>query len=265
MKLWKCAHLTVRLDRPLLMGIINVTPDSFVAASRVADIEHALERAAQMVAAGVDILDVGGESTRPGATPLDATLECDRVVPVIEALHQTFPNVLISVDTYKTRVAKAALEAGAVIVNDVHGCQPDEGMWEFIVQSGAGYVLMHSRGDAQTMDGCCDYTSVVDDVYSTLASAGAQLEALGAAREQIVVDVGFGFAKTAKDCIALMEATERFATLPYGLLAGVSKKRFLSLVDTDEDATVWASKRLIALGTNIVRVHDVEAMARVLG
>lgn len=265
MKVLHTSHRSIELKRPMLMGIINMTPDSFVAASRRASVEEAVACAKAMVAEGATLLDIGGESTRPYATPVSAEEECARILPAIEAIHVALPTVILSVDTYKTAVAREALRAGAEIINDVHGCQPDEGMWELVRDTGAGYVVMHSRGNAQTMEHCCTYHDVVDEVYTALTAAASQLEAMGVAQEQLLLDVGFGFAKRPDDCLALMAATERFAALPYGLLAGVSKKRFLQSLETTEDPTVVAACQLATHGTNILRVHDIAPLAVALG
>lgn len=257
---WCCEH-KLQLHKPSIMGILNATPDSFVASSRVAVVEDALVRAQAMIDAGATILDVGGESTRPGASFVDAETEIARVVPVITALHAAFPEVLISVDTFKVAVARAALDAGAVIINDVHGTQAEQGMWELVRERGAGYVLMHSRGDAQSMDGLAQYEDVVEEVLTALTTAAQAMEAMGIAREQVMLDVGLGFAKRAEDSVRLLEATDRFAALPYGVLVGASRKRFLALLQAGEgsivERSVLAAGRAVALGANVVRVHDV--------
>lgn len=261
MKAFWCCDFKVELESPWVMGILNVTPDSFDPSSRVMAVEAAVARAGEMLAAGARILDVGGESTRPGAAFVPDLEEMARVVPVIEAIHAAYPEALISVDTFKVAVARAALAAGAKIINDVHGTHPEAGMWALVRDSGAGYVLMHSRGDAQSMDGLTQYDDVVEEVFGELATAAKALEALGVARAQVLIDAGLGFAKRAEDSLRLLEATGRFATLPYGVLVGASGKRFLSLVPQGEGSSlarsVWAAQRAVALGADVVRVHDV--------
>jgi dihydropteroate synthase len=257
---WCCEH-KLQLHKPSIMGILNATPDSFVASSRVEVVEDALVRAQAMIDAGATILDVGGESTRPGASFVDVETEIARVVPVITALHAAFPEVLISVDTFKVAVARAALDAGAVIINDVHGTQAAQGMWELVRERGAGYVWMHSRGDAQSMDGLAQYEDVVEEVLTALTTAAQTMETMGIAREQVMLDVGLGFAKRAEDSLRLLEATDRFAALPYGVLVGASRKRFLALLQAGEgsivERSVLAAGRAVTLGANVVRVHDV--------
>lgn len=257
---WCCGH-QLKLQQPLIMGILNATPDSFVPTSRVDSISHALARAREMVMSGATLLDVGGESTRPGATTISAAEEIERVVPIIETLHGAFPNLIISVDTSKVAVAREAIAVGATVINDVHGTHPDPGMWEFVQSSGAGYVLMHSRGDSQTMDTLTHYENVVEEVLQELLDAAHAMEALGVHQEQIMFDVGLGFAKTNDDSVRLLEATDRFAATPYPVLVGASHKRFLAHLRVDatsiEERSAIAARMAVERGANIVRVHDV--------
>lgn len=257
---WCCGH-QLKLQQPLIMGILNATPDSFVPTSRVDTVARALACAREMVMAGATLLDVGGESTRPGATMISAAEEIERVVPVIEALHRVFPHLLISIDTSKVAVAQEAVAAGATIINDVRGTHPDPGMWKFVQSSGAGYVLMHSRGDSQTMDALTHYENVIEEVLQELLDAAHTMEALGVHREQIMFDVGLGFAKTNDDSMRLLEATDRFAATPYPVLVGASHKRFLAQLCVDvtsiEERSAIAARMAVERGANIVRVHDV--------
>lgn len=243
------------------MGILNATPDSFVPTSRVNTLSAAIAQAQRIVESGATMLDIGGESTRPGATPISEEEEIARVVPIIEAIHYAFPSLLISVDTFKVAVARAAVAAGAVIVNDVHGTHPEAGMWDFISASGAGYVLMHSRGTAQTMDALTQYEDVVEEVLQHLLLAAHAMTELGVAKEQIMLDVGLGFAKTREDSLKLLEAMDRFAVTPYPILVGASHKRFLASLNgglgTIEDRSALAAQMAVERGANVVRVHDV--------
>ncbi len=248
---------------PLVMGIVNATPDSFYAGSRTPGAEEAIVRGRRLVAEGAAGLDVGGESTRPGADPVAPEEEAARVVPVIRGLRAACPGTLLSVDTRRTAVARAALEAGADIVNDGSGCTPDEGMWELVAASGAGYVLMHMRGDPTTMDSLTAYGDVVTAVAGALVSCAGRLEATGAHPEQIALDPGLGFAKTHRDSLRLLAATARFAALPYPWLVAASRKRFLGEAAGCPDAeargpaSVGAALWAISEGADMVRVHDV--------
>lgn len=248
---------------PAVMGIVNATPDSFYVGGRTPDPDEAIARGCRHFADGAAILDVGGESTRPGAEPVAPDEEATRVVPVIRGLRAACPEALISVDTRRTSVARAALEAGADIINDVSGCNPDEGMWDLVTASGAGYVLMHMRGDPKTMDSLTDYGDVETAVAGALVSCAARLEAKGARPSQIMLDPGLGFAKTHRDSLRLLAATERFAALPYPWLVAASRKRFLGEIAGCPDAeargpaSVGAALWAIGQGADAVRVHDV--------
>lgn len=258
----------MQLHRPSIMGILNATPDSFVSTSRVSSTAEAVAYAHKMVAAGATFLDIGGESTRPGAIPISAAEEIARVVPVIDAIHCAYPNLLLSIDTFKVDVAREAMAAGATIINDVHGTHSDVKMWELIRSSGAGYILMHSRGTAQTMDALVQYDDVVEEVLHALQTVANAMEAYGIGREQIMLDVGLGFAKTHEDSLRLLEATKRFSELPYAVLVGASRKRFLALLQngegTIEERSVAAATMAVTRGADVVRVHDVAATYRAL-
>lgn len=245
------------------MGIVNVTPDSFYAGSRVPEFDAAVARGVAMVQAGARILDVGGESTRPGAAVVPESEEAARVIPVIRALRERCPEVLLSVDTRHTTVARLAIAAGADILNDVSGCEPDVGMWDCVIETGAGYILMHARGTPQTMDGLTDYRDVVTDVADALESATRALVARGADVRQIVWDPGLGFAKTHADSLRLLGATAQFAERPYPYLVAASRKRFLGELTGQTEASqrgsasIGAALWAIAAGADMVRVHDV--------
>lgn len=262
-KVWSCRGRTVTFALPAVMGIVNATPDSFYVGGRTPDPDEAIARGCRHFADGAAILDVGGESTRPGAEPVAPDEEAARVVPVIRGLRAACPEALISVDTRRTSVARAALEAGADIINDVSGCNPDEGMWDLVAASGAGYVLMHMRGDPKTMDSLTDYGDVETAVAGALVSCAARLEAKGARPAQIMLDPGLGFAKTHRDSLRLLAATERFAALPYPWLVAASRKRFLGEIAGCPDAeargpaSVGAALWAIGQGADAVRVHDV--------
>lgn len=265
---WHVRGRVLALDRPLVMGILNVTPDSFSDGGRFLDPDAAVRRAREMAAAGADLIDLGGESTRPGAAEVTADEEAARVVPVLRALRHAL-DVPLSVDTRKAAVARAALDAGAHVVNDVSGLG-DPGMAATVAAWGAGLVLMHMRGTPATMQSRADYADVVDEVAAELAASLARADAAGVARERVVLDPGIGFAKTADHNWALLGALPRLAALGHPLLLGVSRKSFLGALLADgsgaprpveqrEDATTALSALAAAAGVWGVRVHEVAA------
>lgn len=264
-RFWQCRGRSVPLNRTLLMGIVNATPDSFFSASRTAALEAAVARALQLEAEGADVLDIGGESTRPGSEPPSIAAEIDRVCPVIEAVAAR-SDVLISVDTRHAAVAAAALEAGAHIINDVQGTIPEPAMPALIAASGAGYVLMHMRGTPQTMGMLTDYPDgdVIGAVLRDFESARLALVAAGCTAEQIVLDPGLGFAKTAADSLRLLGAVQIFDAIA-PVLIGASRKRFIGAFTQEDDpagrlpGSLGAALRAAADGAAVVRVHDVKA------
>ena len=258
-----CGRYRLDLSRPQIMGIVNVTPDSFSDGGRYVVTDAAVEHALGLIAAGADILDIGGESTRPGAEPVPLCEELDRVLPVIEAL--AGEGVPLSIDTYKPEVMFAAVSAGASMINDVFGLR-QTGAIEAAAETDAAVCLMHMQGTPQTMQADPDYADVVTEVAGFLADRAAACEAAGIPRSRLVVDPGFGFGKTTAHNIALLHGLGRIGTatgLP--LLAGLSRKSVLGRITTREKATdrVAASvaSGLIALqnGARILRVHDVDA------
>ena len=259
----RCGRYRLDLSRPLIMGIVNVTPDSFSDGGRYVATDAAVEHALALIAAGADILDIGGESTRPGAEPVPLDEELDRVLPVIEAL--AGEGVPLSIDTYKPEVMFAAASAGASIINDVFALR-QPGALEAAAQTDAGVCLMHMQGTPQTMQADPSYGDVVAEVAGFLSERAAACEAAGIARDRIVVDPGFGFGKTTAHNIALLRGLGRISSetgLP--LLAGLSRKSVLGRITTREKATdrVAASvaSALIAVqnSARILRVHDVDA------
>ena len=249
------------LDRPLLMGIVNVTPDSFSDGGRAYDAAAALAHGVALVEAGADLLDVGGESTRPGAAAIDEAEELRRVLPVIGALAAR--GFAVSVDTSKPGVMRAALAAGAVMVNDVRALA-EPGALDVVAASGAAVCLMHMQGAPRTMQAAPAYTDVVAEVRDFLAARVAACVAAGVARERIVVDPGFGFGKTLEHNLALLKNLHRIADgVP--VLAGLSRKSMLGAltgrgVGEREFAGVAAHLAAVMRGAKILRVHDVAAM-----
>ena len=263
-------------DRTLLMGVLNVTPDSFSDGGRWADPEAAVAHARELIAQGADIIDVGGESTRPGAQRVDVDTEISRVLPVVRALvaegsdggmtHGAADSAIISVDTIHAATAEAAIDAGAHIINDVSGGLADPAMHSLIARTGVVYVCQHWRGDPETMDRLTDYPGgVVAGVEAELRERLAELDAAGVERSQVVLDPGLGFAKTHAQSWELLAATSRLiADLGRPLLVGSSRKRFLALAAEAEatpvqrDAVTAATTALAAAaGAWAVRVHEV--------
>jgi dihydropteroate synthase len=259
----------VRLDRPVVMGVLNVTPDSFSDGGRYADLDAAVAHGVQMVRDGAQIVDVGGESTRPGADRVDAAEEQRRVLPVIQELAAA--GVPVSIDTTRAAVATAALEAGAAAVNDVSGGLADPAMAGVVAQAGCPWVLMHWRGHSRSMRELASYTDVVSDVCAELRDRTEAALAAGVAADRIILDPGLGFAKTAEHNWLLSAHLDRLLALGYPVLIGASRKSYLGAlladpvtgaprpVDGREAATVATSVLAIAAGAWGVRVHDVRA------
>jgi len=251
------------------MGILNVTPDSFADGGRYRDIDDAVEAGVRLAEEGADLIDVGGESTRPGAAPLPEDEELRRAIPVVERLVQRV-SVPISIDTYKARVAREAIAAGATIVNDVSGLQNDDALGEAVAATGAALVLMHTRGRSDDMYGRAAYGDVLDEVRAELRHAMARADAAGVARDAIVLDPGIGFAKRAAHSFAVLARLDALADLDRPILSGPSRKSFLksAIGDVPPDAREWGTAAAVTAsvlgGAHIVRVHGVRAMRDVV-
>jgi dihydropteroate synthase len=262
---WKLKTRTLEWqDRPLVMGILNVTPDSFSDGGRYLDPEAALDRALELEAEGADILDLGGESTRPGSTPISAEVELARILPVLRKLGGRLA-VPLSVDTWKAPVAAAALEEGAEIVNDISAGRWDTPLWATVAKHRAGYVLMHALAPPGSTRETPHYADVSAEVADFLGKFLARAEENGLALESIVCDPGFGFGKTLTHNLSLMRDLASFHALRRPILVGVSRKSFLKLIGgaqpleiTNELALMWTA----ALGAAVWRVHDVPAALR---
>jgi dihydropteroate synthase len=262
-----CGKFQLDLSTPRVMGIVNVTPDSFSDGGKFAATNLAIEHALKLVEEGADILDIGGESTRPNATPVSLQEELDRVIPVIEALSRQI-NIPLSIDTYKPKVMQAAIAAGASIINDVRALQ-EAGALEIAVKSGAGVCLMHMQGTPQTMQLNPHYNDVVNDVKSFLKARLQSSIHAGCRASHIVLDPGFGFGKTREHNITLLQNLESFADLGQPLLVGLSRKSVLGqMTGNDVDARLHASVAASVLsamkGAKILRVHDVKATVEAL-
>lgn len=256
--------ILARSGDPKVMGILNTTPDSFTDGGETFSVDAAVAKARTLVAAGAHLIDIGGESSRPGAEPVSVEEELRRVVPVIEALASTL-SVPISIDTAKTEVARRAIAAGASIVNTIRGAADDPEIDRLVAETGVSIVIMHMQGNPQTMQLAPTYANVVSEVIGLLRGRIERLEAAGVLPERIAVDPGIGFGKRSEHNRALLRELDRFATLGKAILVGVSRKRFLGSLSgreiADRDlATVAASLWAIAKGASIVRVHNVSAM-----
>ncbi len=264
-RLWRAGDLILVDDpHPRVMGIVNVTPDSFSDGGKAFDPALAAAHALGLVEQGADILDLGGESSRPGAEPVSVAEELRRVLPAIEAIRDRIPAVPLSIDTAKPEVARKALSAGAVIVNDIGGLT-DPAMRRIISESDCGVVLMHMAGTPRTMQANPSYGDVVEDVRDFLARQVDLAEADGIARERIALDPGIGFGKTYEHNVRLLQSMGRFANLGCVALIGTSRKGFLKAisgrpVEQRLTASVVSSLAALRLGASVVRVHDVGPM-----
>jgi dihydropteroate synthase len=256
----------IRRDRrPLLMGILNVTPDSFSDGGQFLELDAARAAAERMVADGADIIDIGGESTRPGAPAVDAATQLARVLPVITALKRALPdNIVLSVDTRSVEVADAVLAAGARIINDV-SAGGAAGMLDTVAAHGAGIVLMHMQGTPETMQQSPRYDDVVGEVRDYLLARAAAAQTAGIPRQAIALDPGIGFGKSRAHNLTLLGALDQLAGCGYALLLGTSRKRFMGAICSETEprellgATCATTALAVAAGVRMLRVHDVKA------
>jgi dihydropteroate synthase len=252
--------------RTYLMGILNVTPDSFSDGGEFNTVDTALKRGIHLVECGADILDVGGQSTRPGSVQIDLEEELDRVVPIIAALRSSLPDIFISIDTTRADVAVQAVAAGANIVNDISGATFDERMLSVVADLGVPIILMHLRGTPQTMQSLTDYEDLIGEIYQFLKERIEAALQAGIERSQIIIDPGIGFAKTYEQNLELLRRLSEFRSLNVPILAGPSRKSFIGrLLDRPEPKDrVWGTAAAccaaIFAGADILRVHDVAQM-----
>lgn len=254
----------IDIASPKVMGIINITPDSFYAGSRKPTTEDALTQAGKMLSDGADFLDIGAYSSRPGATDISVQEELDRLLPVIEAITTTYPEAVLSVDTFRAEVALAAIKAGAHIINDISGGQLDDEMFTTVAKLQVPYILMHMRGTPQNMVQQTGYTDVFGQVFDYFTERVYRLRELGV--HDVIIDPGFGFAKTHPQSYELMSRLQEFERLELPVLAGVSRKRMVynltggTAADAMNGTTVFNTIAL-SKGANILRVHDVKEAA----
>ncbi|MGP0067457.1 MAG: dihydropteroate synthase [Isosphaeraceae bacterium] len=249
---------------PKVMGIVNLTPDSFSDGGQIADREEALAHARRLVEDGADLLDLGGESSRPGSEPVSLSEELRRIVPAVEALSDRL-DVPISIDTTKAEVARRALEAGACIINDITAMSGDPDMGRVAAESGAGVVLMHMQGVPSTMQEDPRYADVVREVYDFLARRADWAESIGIPRDRIAIDPGIGFGKTIEHNLEILRNLRRFDTLGCAVVIGTSRKGFLGKITgralpARATASVVSSLAACVQGARVVRVHDVAPM-----
>jgi dihydropteroate synthase len=255
-----CRGRLISLETPAVMGILNVTPDSFHTGNRFGNEAALLERAEKMLSEGADFLDIGGYSTRPGAADISPEEEIRRVAPIITALARRFPEAVISVDTFRASVARQAVDAGAAIINDVSGGLLDETMYETVASLQVPYILMHMRGTPQTMAGLNQYRDLVPDILDELHPKIARLRELGV--KDLVVDPGFGFAKNADQNYQLLRQADALHVFGIPLLIGISRKSMIwkKLGIPPEEAlngTTVLNTIALQKGAHILRVHDV--------
>ncbi|HEY5540017.1 MAG TPA: dihydropteroate synthase [Coriobacteriia bacterium] len=266
-RVWRCGRFELALDHPLVMGILNVTPDSFSDGGRFDDPAAAVAHAERLIAEGAAILDVGGESTRPGAEPVPAAAEIARVRPVVRRFARE--GVPVSVDTRHAEVAAACVEAGASILNDVSGFR-DRAMIQVAAGCDAGVIVMHMLGDPQTMQEEPHYDDVVVEVGGYLMAQATTLQAAGVARERIAIDPGIGFGKTLAHNLELLQRLPELAALGFPLVLGVSRKRFIGAITGAEEpldrlgGSVAAALFSASHGADVLRVHDVAITVQAL-
>ena len=249
------------LKRPLLMGILNITPDSFSDGGKYLTLNEALKRAHEMIEEGVDIIDIGGESTRPGSEPISLDEELKRIIPIIEALKKD-SDIAISVDTYKPQVMKEAIDRDVAMINDVYALR-QPGAIDVIKHSKVGICLMHMQGTPQTMQINPHYTNVVSEVKSFLEARANDLVSEGIEKSRMILDPGFGFGKTFEHNIALLQHLESFKSLKLPVLVGLSRKSFIRKILSGEhddhlSGSIAAAIFSVIKGAKILRVHDIK-------
>ena len=251
----------VDLSTPLVMGIVNLTPDSFYAESRIGSVEAIIEKVGRMNEEGVSIIDIGGYSTRPGAVEISVSQEIERIESVIEPINKNFPQLFISIDTFRSAVAAKAVAKGADIINDVSGGNLDADMFDVVAELGVPYILMHMRGNPKTMTGLTNYNRLIPDIMKSLKERIDLLRKKGVT--DLIIDPGYGFAKTIAQNFELIKNLSEFKQLGYPLLAGISRKGMIyRTLNTDAsealNGTTVVNTLLLEQGASILRVHDIK-------
>lgn len=249
----------IDLSKPKVMGILNCTPDSFFEGSRTQNTQDALKKAAEMIAQGADMLDIGGYSTRPGALHISEAEEINRTLPISAAIQKEFPHIPLSIDTFNSQVAKAHLNQGVAIVNDISAGELDPNMFKLIQEFNPIYIMMHMRGTPQTMAQLCDYDNLLEEI---IAYFQAKIKAIG--HTNIIIDPGFGFAKTSNQNFELLHHLQKLRALQQPILVGISRKSMIykSLNISPAEAlngTTALHMAALSAGAQILRVHDVLA------
>ena len=252
------------------MAIVNITEDSFSDGGLYVDLPAAIKHSSLCVKQGAQILDIGAQSTRPGASEVGAEIEIKRLVPLIKELKLLHPQFPISVDTFHHSVAKKVLEAGADWINDISGGRHDPEIFNVIADKGCPYVLTHSRGNSKTMDSLATYSNVVDDVKNELLNQIDLAVSKGIKNKQIIIDPGLGFAKNVDQNLTLLKNIDQFVSMKYPVLIGASRKRFIGSVINEPDATKRifgtsaVASRCVIAGVDILRVHDIKEISQVI-
>jgi dihydropteroate synthase len=255
------------LSIPKIMGVLNATPDSFFEDSRIEKNADLSTRVSAMVNAGMDILDIGGCSTRPGSEEVSEKEELERVLPLIKKIRKEFPDVLISIDTFRASVAEEALKVGADIINDVQGGNYDPRIWEVAKQYKAPYILTHSRGNSQTMQDMSTYNSIILDILQELSEKITRIKKAGVV--DIIIDLGFGFAKTPEQNFELLKNLSVFSMLEFPILCGFSRKSMISkrlniTVEESLNGTSILNTFAVTKGASLIRVHDVKEAKQIV-
>jgi dihydropteroate synthase len=256
-----CKGKLIDLSTPKVMGILNITPDSFYDGGQYNDVNNILRQAEKMLSEGATFIDIGGYSSRPNAKHIDEKEEQNRILPIIEVLIKEFPQILISIDTFRSSIAKKGIEAGAAMINDISGGSLDKNMFKTVAELQVPYILMHLQGTPQTMQQHTSYDDLIKDIFFYFSNKVSELRALKV--NDIIIDVGFGFAKTLKQNYELLNNLDLFKILELPILTGLSRKSMLykligSTVENALNATTSANTIALLNGTNILRVHDVK-------
>jgi dihydropteroate synthase len=252
------------LSRPKVMGILNLTPDSFYDGGQSNTLTNALRKAEKLLSEGADILDLGAYSSRPSAEHINEQEENDRLMPVVRAIVKEFPNAILSIDTFRSEIARSAADEGAHIVNDISGGEMDKGMFRLVASLQIPYILMHMKGTPQTMNSMTDYADITTEVLHYFSTKIKQLQELGV--KDIIIDPGFGFAKTSEQSYELLKNLDLLKVTGHPVLAGLSRKSMIyKVLGTDAkealSGTIAANTIALMRGANILRVHDVKAAA----